>query len=43
MNKKPWHIVMLLAVDLAILILVSSLIGANAMHLGESGERTQKN
>ncbi len=39
MNKKLWNIVLLLAVDLAMLILISSFIGANALHLGSSGER----
>ena len=39
MNKKLWHIVMLLAIDLSMLILISSFISANALHLGASGER----
>lgn len=41
MNKKLWHIVMLLAVNLSLLILISSVsqVGAYALCLGCSGER----
>ena len=40
-SKKLWHLVMLLAFDLALLILISSLICTRsyAMHLGSDGER----
>lgn len=40
-SKKPWQLVMLLAIDLAMLILISSLAGTrgSAMHIGSGGER----
>lgn len=40
-SKKLWQLVMLLAVDLALLILISSLVTADAftMHTGFGGER----
>lgn len=40
-QNKPWQLVMLLAVDLAMLILISSLAGTkgSAMHIGSDGER----
>lgn len=38
MNKKLWHILMLLAFDFALLVLISS-ANAQALHLGHSGER----
>lgn len=39
--KKLWHLVMLLAFDLVMLILISSLVctRSRAMHLGSDGER----
>lgn len=43
-SKKLWHLVMLLAFDLALLILISSLICTRsyAMHLGSEGERVSQ-
>ena len=38
MQKKAWQLVMLLAVDFALLILISS-VTAQALHLGQRGER----
>ena len=38
MHKKSWQLVMLLAVDFALLVLISS-VTAQALHLGQSGER----
>ena len=41
-TKKLWHLTMLLAVDLALLILISSFNNAYAFYLGCSGERVMK-
>ena len=38
MHKKAWQLVMLLAVDFALLVLISS-VSSRALHLGQSGER----
>jgi len=38
MHKKAWQLVMLLAVDFALLVLITS-VNAQALHLGQSGER----
>ena len=38
MNKKSWHILMLLAFDFALLVLITS-ANAQALHLGHSGEK----
>ena len=38
-TKKAWHLVILLAVDLAFLVLIASLSSADAMHLGCNGRR----
>lgn len=38
MNKKLWHILMLLAFDFAMLVLITS-ANAQALHLGHSGEK----
>lgn len=41
MNKKLWHIVMLIAVNISLLILIASVlqVGAYALCLGSSGEK----
>lgn len=41
-TKRLWHITMLIAIDLAMLVLISSVNDAHSFYLGSRGERVMK-